>query len=157
MGQLAPQFSANRMLREYVDDVYVSAAERLRQRARDGGRGARELVQWAETIDHAWSGVAFGTPDVRIARDGYVFSIPVCLGALDPGMVRVELYADPIAGELATRISMHREDSGDLGKGVVYSAEVVTTRPSSHFTPRVIPFHPNACVPAESQRIHWAW
>ena len=157
MGQLAPRFSANRMVREYVDAVYVPAAERLRERARDGGSGARDLAGWAESIDHAWSGVAFGALDVRPARDGYIFAIPVCLGALDPGMVRVELYADPIAGEPATRVPMRREDSGDAGKGVVYSVELVTTRPSSHFTPRIIPFHPNACVPMESQRIQWAW
>ncbi len=157
MGQLAPRFSANRMVREYVNDVYVPAAERWRERARDAGDRARELVRWSDSIDHAWSGIAFGTLEVRTGPNGYSFSIPVRLGALDPGMVRVELYADPIAGEPATRIPMRREDSADVAKGVVYTAEVATARPSSHFTPRIIPFHPNACVPAESQQIHWAW
>jgi starch phosphorylase len=155
MSTLAPRFSANRMVREYIETLYAPATDRLRERARDGGRLARELAGWTDTIDRAWSGVAFGALDVRAERDGYHFSVPVELGSLDPCMVRVELYADPSATGAATRVPMKPVGSVGHSGVMVYELSIVTTRPSSHFTPRVVPFHPQACVPAEAAQICW--
>jgi starch phosphorylase len=155
MSTLAPRFSANRMVREYVELLYAPATQRLRARTRDDSRLARELAEWAEMIDRAWSGVSFGPLDIRAERGGYHFAVRVELGSLDPCLVRVELYANPIAAEAATRVLMKRGDGVDGRRGAVYEASIATSRPSAHFTPRVVPFHPDACVPAESARICW--
>jgi starch phosphorylase len=106
-------------------------------------------------IDCAWSGVTLGPLDVHGERDGYHFAVRVELGSLDPCLVRVELYANPSATEAATHVLMTRVDGVDERRGAVYEVSIATTRPSSHFTPRVVPFHPEACVPAESARIRW--
>ena len=155
MSELAPRFSANRMVREYVDTLYVPAAAHFRERSCDGGRLARELARWADTIDRNWPGVSFGPVDVRTEHDGWAFSVPLHLGLLDPSMVRVELYADPVAGEAATHVPMTPLAGQVLGV-TVYSAVVDTTRPSSDFTPRATAFHPNARLPAEAVQICWA-
>jgi starch phosphorylase len=155
MSTLAPRFSANRMVREYIETLYAPATERFRERTRDGGRMARELAGWADTIDRAWSGVTFDTLQVRAERDGYHFSVSVDLGSLDPCMVHVELYADPSATEAAMRVPMKLVDSVDHSRGAVYEISIVTTHPPSHFTPRVVPFHPQACLPAEAAQICW--
>jgi len=155
MGSLAPRFSANRMVREYVDALYAPAATRHRQRTGDDARVARELALWRDGIDRAWSGVTFGAFDVRAERDGYHFSVCVDLGVIEPSMVRVELYAEPTAADAGVRTQMELVHRGDRGHGLTYSAFVATARPSSHFTPRVIPFHPEACVPAEGGLIAW--
>ena len=154
MSTLAPRFSANRMVRNYVEMLYVPATERIRERTRDDARLARELAGWAETIDRAWSGVTFGALDVRPEHDGYHFSVSLDLGPLDQCMVRVELYADAIGSEPAMRVLM-KPVPGAERHAVVHEASIVTSRPASHFTPRVVPFHPKTCVPTESQRISW--
>lgn len=155
MSTLAPRFSANRMVREYAELAYAPAAARFRERARDDNRLARELLGWAEAIERAWSSISFGALDVRAERDGYHFAVSVDFGSLDPCAVRVELYADPSATEPALRVPMQVADSTDGSGRVVYGASIATTRPSSHITPRIVPFHPHACVPAEAARICW--
>jgi starch phosphorylase len=99
--------------------------------------------------------VSFGALDVHAERDGYHFAVSVDFGPLDPCAVRVELYADPSATEPALRVPMKVADSTDGSGRVVYGASIATTRPSSHITPRIVPFHPHACVPAEAARICW--
>jgi starch phosphorylase len=154
MAELAPRFSTNRMVREYVD-MYIAAAERVRARALDGARLARELVEWWDTIDRGWGAVRFGTLDVRAERDGLLVSVPVDLGPLDPHAVKVELCADPIGGDAAVRITMQCADTEVRSVPRIYSVFVTTTRPASHFVPRLVPGHASACVPAEAAQIHW--
>ena len=78
----------------------------------------------------------------------------VYLGGLSPDDVRVELYADPLRAELPLRLEMAR--SGSItDAGYVYHASVSAGRPASHYTPRVIPYHPATRVPLENARILW--
>ncbi len=155
MSELAPRFSANRMVREYVDTVYAPAAQRFRRRARDGAHIARELVMWADAIGGAWSAARFGALEVRAERDGYRFSVGVDLGTLDPCMVRVELYADPDGAQPAVCLPMQRL-LFDIDAGrTAYEVFVATRRPASHFTPRLVPFHPEAVIPLEAAQIVW--
>ncbi|WP_260436004.1 hypothetical protein [Burkholderia sp. Bp9143] len=48
MSELAPRFSSNRMLREYLDGFYWPAAVAYRDRLRDGGFVPAELglIAW---------------------------------------------------------------------------------------------------------------
>ena len=39
--------------------------------------------------------------------------------------------------------------------GVLFRARVVTRRPASDFSARLVPHHPGARVPLESNSIHW--
>jgi len=39
--------------------------------------------------------------------------------------------------------------------GFTYSGRVITTRPRGDFTMRIVPFHPEARVPAELPMIRW--
>jgi starch phosphorylase len=152
-SELAPRFSANRMVREYVDTLYARGSDRFRERSSDAGRIARELVRWADVIDRGWSQVSFGPLDVARVGNGWVFSIPIDLGVLDASMVRVELYADPTPDHPNAHVPM---TAAEREGRAVYTAAVTTTRPASDFTPRVMPFHPHACVPAEASQIRWA-
>jgi starch phosphorylase len=156
MGTLTPRFSANRMVREYVETAYTPAARRFRERSGDHACAARELARWAARIDRRWSDVAVGAPTVVHTGDGYRVSAVVTLGALDPAMVRVELYADALDSGQGIRIPMDRETALERDGDARYTAFVPTTRPASHYTPRVVPFHPLACVPAEAACIRWA-
>lgn len=153
MATLAPRFSTNRMVREYVDTEYMPAAERLHARVGDDGRLARELARWEEGVRRGWDGVSFGTLVVSAERDGYLFSITLHPGRLDPCTLRVELYADAVGAETKVQLPMARLAESD--EGTVYSVFVATERPPSDFTPRVMPVHRHAAIPMEATWIRW--
>ena len=47
------------------------------------------------------------------------------------------------------------EPIAGLVNAFIYRATVETVRPAWHFTPRVVPFHPDARVPIELPLIAW--
>jgi starch phosphorylase len=156
MAELAPRFSANRMVREYVANAYVPGAALFRTRECDDGRVGRELGAWYSRIERDWHAIHFGQLQVSESDGRVTVSLPVYLGALDPSDVAVELWADPISGERAECLTMQR--TGDLPGAVnaaSYRAEVACSRPVSDYTPRVIPSHANARIPIESWQIAW--
>ena len=156
MSELAPQFSANRMVREYVNDIYVPAAALLHRRECDDGRLGRELREWHTRLARDWHAVHFGELEIAEGDGRRVLSVPVYLGALPPSDVIVELYADPVGTASATRLPMNRlRDLPGAIHGAVYGVDVPLDRPASDYTPRVIPAHPDARVPLEAAFITW--
>jgi starch phosphorylase len=156
MTQLTPQFSTNRMLLEYVRDYYLPAAADYAQRAADGGALARSMWQWERQIRHRWNEVHTGRLEVTASDDGWSFSLPVYLGDLPTEAVAAQLYAEPTDSETATLFPM--QAAGPVPgavNGVLFRASVSTRRPASDFTARLVPQHPQAQVPLESNRIHW--
>jgi glycogen phosphorylase len=157
MARLTPRFSSNRSLREYTVQHYLPAAAALRARAADGGALALAIEQWRRMLEHAWPGVAFGEVRVTSEDDRHVFDVDVVLGALDPDAVRVELYADGADGQPAERVEMTRARALDgMAGGFAFRATVASRRPASDFTPRVLPYHPDASIPLEAPWIRWA-
>lgn len=157
MAQLAPQFSANRMVRDYVERYYLPAAEDYRLRATDNGRLARELCQWALQLEAHWHELHLG--DLRIERldRGWRFELQAYLGNLSPETVVVQLYADAQAqDEKPWCEPMQRlgEIPGAVN-GYRYGIEVGSDRDYRDFTPRLVPGHPAARVPAELAQILW--
>ena len=69
----------------------------------------------------------------------------------------VELYADPeTSSEPFVQEMRAIEPAGGAANAFVYRATVETTRPARHFTPRIVPFHPEARLPIELPLILWA-
>ncbi len=98
MAQLTPTFSANRSVREYTEDHYLRAAQAYARRAADKGKLGSSLVQWQADLARGWKDVRFGPLKVGSMDGQLIFEAQVYLGSLDPGAVRVELYADPVSG-----------------------------------------------------------
>jgi starch phosphorylase len=156
MSALAPQFSANRMVREYVMTAYLPAAARLRLRESANGQLAKELVAWKGRIERDWHGIHFGQLDVSETDGKRTLSVPVYLGALAPADVVVELYANPTSTGTPECLTMDRvNDLPGAMHGGLYRAEITGVRPTTDYTPRVIPRHPNACIPVEASPITW--
>ncbi len=156
MAELAPRFSTNRMVREYIDKLYAPAARALRRRQADGCALARDLHRWAQRLRRHWSHVHLGRMEAHREDDGWHFAVPVYLGEITPGEVAVELYADPAGDEPAMVVAMHQEEAiAGAVNGYVYRAVLSTTRPVVDFTPRILPAHPEARVPAELPLIRW--
>jgi starch phosphorylase len=157
MARLAPRFSSNRMLREYVERLYLPAARCFGRRRAGGAALAKELATWERKLAQHWGQVRFG--DVEVTSDGtdWLFRVQVYLGELSPDWVRLELYADPLAGA-QDHFVRPLERMGRIEtavNGFLYQGAVPGSRPSSHYTARVVPNHPQARVPAEAGWILW--
>jgi starch phosphorylase len=67
MRTCSPKFSANRMVREYTERMYVPAAKRWQQLTADGFSAARALTAWKSRLASRWDHVrieAFGADGV---------------------------------------------------------------------------------------------
>ena len=124
MARLAPHFSANRMLEEYIDRYYLPTTAAYRRRvdkdaepsAGPGGNrrladpqattggpaGARatRIEDWRRLLDERWHEISFVDYQVATAPapggDTRTLSVEVELGSVPPGAIRVELYAEPL-------------------------------------------------------------
>ncbi len=157
MARLTPQFSSNRMLREYCEDHYLPAAAAFRRRAADECRVALELEQWHTGLSEHWSAVRFGSVEFREGADGLEVEAAVYLGELDPDAVRIEVYADPADDDAPpTRVALQRD--GPLAgavHGYHYNGRLPAGRPREDYTLRAVPDHPEAQVPLEAPFVLW--
>jgi starch phosphorylase len=160
MSRLTPQFSSNRMLHDYVRLAYGPAAAAFRKRTADGGRLAKELELLHAALAEHWEGIRFGDQRVTESSNDWHFEIQVYLGELDPDWVRVELYAESPGREAGhpepIRLAMIRKGpvAGAIN-GHLYTGDAPKSNPPEFYTPRVVPFHPEARIPLEENHILW--
>jgi glycogen phosphorylase len=156
MARLTPAFSTNRVVRQYTEQHYLSAAIGYRERAADHARLGADLLNWRSQLTEQWSKLRFGSATLERQGEEFFFQVRVYLGDLDPESVRVELYAEGQNGSVAVRHQMLRSEKlPGSEKGFLYSARVPQTRPASDYTPRLIPYHRSALVPLETPHILW--
>ncbi len=156
MAALAPRFSATRMLRDYLDQAYLPAAAAWRRRLGDGAAEARALAAWEARLRRSWSGLHIGRSETEVSEDGFTLRVAVYLADIDPADVRVELYADPTAADPAPPIPLARSEAiPGAANGFSFAGRIVTARPPSHYTVRIVPAHPAARIPTELPLIRW--
>jgi starch phosphorylase len=156
MAELTPRFSTNRMLREYVETLYVPAAATFRARAANRAAKAANLCRWLDSLKAHWQHLHFGRLVVYEENGAYGFTVPVYLESLDPKAVRVQLYAEPLDEKGPEIHPMGRtEPVSGRANGWTYHARVPARRPVSDYTPRVIPACESAMVPLEARQILW--
>ena len=156
MARLTPRFSTNRVIREYTESYYLPAAAAYRKRAAGKGALGRELVEWGRHLRDHWHEARFGELRVETRANRYEFTIDVTLGGLNPGAVRVELFAEPVGHGEPVREAMTRGRCRDeRANTYAYSASVPASRAADDYTPRVVPFHPHAAVPLDASAILW--
>ncbi len=156
MARLTPTFSTNRVVREYTEQYYLPAAARYRRRAADEGAVGLRLVAWRRHLAEHWGDARFGTVRVETRAGRHEFTVDVHLGALDPDAVRVELFADAVAGGEPVRQVMARGRRLDeAADGCTYAGSVPASRAAGDYTPRLVPCHPEAATPLEATEILW--
>ena len=157
LAQLTPRFSSNRMLAEYLEQLYVPAATAHWERLERDLHPARDLCRWYRHLLHHWQALHWGNLDVQTTAESHVVRVQVYLGEIPPEAVSVQLYAEPQpeggAAELHT-MTRDRALSGAAG-GFLWIMTVPARRPARDYTPRVVPAHPKARVPAEAAFIRW--
>ena len=155
MSSLTPRYSASRTVREYTGQHYIPAAETFKARAANGGAMGRQIVDWRHSLDRNWSALRFGEVRIESCHERHRFEVELWLSDLNPGAVRVELYADGVNGQAAVRQEMMPlRKLGDAG-GHVYGTDVPAGRPAADYTPRIVPSRMGVPVPLEACHIIW--
>ncbi|GBE07128.1 maltodextrin phosphorylase [bacterium BMS3Bbin11] len=156
MMKLAPQFSSNRMVREYVEQFYYPAATDYKNRCANQGRLAKQLHNWHDTLTLHWDQIHFGNVDAQKINNGWSFQVQVYLGEILPDQIQVELYAEGIEDNNPLVIKCHfKEKITGAIHGCAYQVDIETTRLATDFTARVIPHNIEVQVPAEANLIVW--
>lgn len=153
MTRLTPRFSSNRMLRDYLEQYYLPAAQGIAHRQANNNQQAKHLQQWQEQLQTQWPQVQINKVEINRKAQQLQVRAEVCLAQLEPGAVSVQLIADPSAASPAQLFEMHLRASN--GQSYQFAAAVNTNRPPEDFTLRLIPAHANVRVPQEVSFIKW--
>lgn len=156
MGRLTPEFSGARMMTDYVEQAYLPLAGAFRERMKDHCAPARLLNQWSRTLYSRWSGLHIGNAVASQGEDVTNVVVPVYLGELTPNAVRVEMFADQ-EGEYAPEVILLHQENAIPGStnGYIFAGAIPSARKLEDYTVRVVPYHPNAFLPAELPLIAW--
>jgi starch phosphorylase len=156
MAELTPRFSANRMLREYVERLYLPATGDYLERIAEGARKATLLCRWHDLLQAQWSQLRFGKLETSEEGGYYDFKVTVYLGKLDASAVAVQLYAEPLnSQEPEVHLMTGSEALGGTANGYLYNVRIPAHRPVTDYTPRIIPVFKGAKVPLEARQILW--
>jgi glycogen phosphorylase len=156
MARLTPAYSTNRVVRQYSDNYYLSAASKYKDRAADQGARGTTLLRWQQELAKHWPSLRFGAATLKHKDGMYLFQTEVILNDLDPNAIAVELFANPQNGSAAERHTMTRGNAlPNSPNAFSYTGTIPARRPASDYTPRLIPQHPGALVPLEAPYILW--
>jgi glycogen phosphorylase len=156
MARLTPVFSTNRVVREYTEQHYISAAKSYRERSASKDSLGAQLLDWEAELAKHWPKLRFGSATVEQNGQQDFFQVQAFLDDLDPDSVRVELYAERHNGDGPVLIAMNRGERlvGSVN-GFTYTARVPANRSPADYTPRLVPYHEGALVPLEASYILW--
>lgn len=156
LSYLGPRVAATRMVRDYVEQYYLPAAQAARPIA-SGGSRLREFAAWQQRVRAAWPSVRAEGVDVSgIDTEpalGHEMTVRAYfdLADLQPEDVEVQAVIGTLApdGELVDTAITPMRFVGN-GEGFRFQAEVPLTRAGSlGYTVRVLPSHPLLASRAE--------
>ncbi len=159
LSTLSQPLSADRMVQEYVNRLYIPAAHAEHAISADSYQPARDLSEWKERVRAAWPSV-----QVTHVESGGVDAVPqvgdslhvralVELGRLNPEDIKVEVVygrakeGDRLAGIQRQSLTFA---SREPGQPAVFTGTVTLQRPGSFgYNVRVVPSSDLLATPAE--------
>jgi glycogen phosphorylase len=161
LQSLGPQVLASRMVRDYVRQLYMPAAESSRRMASDSYTGAKQLAEWLAGVKANW-------PQVRVAHvetigvgnapelgQSLELHAVVSLGELRPDEVRVQAVFGRVDDDDELRDAEHAELTyagpvdGSPGDFRFDGAVPMHRRGPFGYTVRVLPRHEEFASEAE--------
>jgi starch phosphorylase len=163
LRSLGPLVRADRMVGDYVTNLYAPAARASRALAAEGNRPARELAAWKDRVRRAWDQVRIEHVEADGVEPslGAVLDVRVVasLGQLTPSDVRVELaygrlgeddeIVEPSYVTLTADTLSDSDSDSDHAFGR-FSGSVELEHPGPFgYTARILPDHPLLDIRAE--------
>jgi glycogen phosphorylase len=149
ISKITPQFSAGRMVAEYMADLYVPAHKEWTKASGDDFAAARQKTVWDARIQEAWGKVKFlevsSGPD-QTMLNGSLLSLRAVadLGGLKPSEVRVEAIIGRIGvtGQLEDSRTVALAAVEQKGEGYVFASEYqIRETGRLGFSMRITPNH----------------
>ncbi|MDX2106460.1 MAG: alpha-glucan family phosphorylase [Candidatus Melainabacteria bacterium] len=164
MVKLCPEFSVNRMLKDYTLRMYLPAMERYSLFIADGAKKAKEMAEWKAKIARKWNGVQIlnvestNRDTIKVGEDMKI-KATIRLGGLNSDEVSVQIYHGPVdqygiirEGEAIPMLPAN----GDKDP-VTYSGTIRYFKSGRHgFSVRVLPQHEDLVSSFEVPLITWA-
>ena len=160
---LAPQFSTNRMVRDYAEKFYVPASLAYQNLASGDLSKAKGALGWRDRVREAWSNVRIVSVEDSSSRSNSLGSditiqVKVYLSGLSAEDVKVEAVFGKIGPN--REITQSRIAACKLigQEGDLHILE--TTVPCDHpghqgYTVRIVPYHPDISVSSELNLVAW--
>ncbi len=164
MRAFCPVFNTHRMLDEYTDQCYLTSHHHWQRRAENNFAVARALTVWKRHIRQHWSRVSVqGIIDEPVTQtligQPMTIRVRVALGELEPQDIAVEIYEGHIDshGGLEQAIPIRMEHLEAQGDGIhTYIGTIQFEHSGKYgYTIRVVPDHPELCIPNELGLITW--
>ncbi|MCV7426239.1 alpha-glucan family phosphorylase [Mycobacterium montefiorense] len=156
LGTLGPKVLASRMVRDYVEQYYLPAADSLRKTIADTGDGtfgaARELADYRRRAERAWPKVAItdvdstGLPDTPVLGSKLTLTATVQLAGLASDEVTVEAVVGRVdSGDALldpVTVEMSYTGTAEGGNQVFSTTTSLPVAGAVGYTVRVLPHHP---------------
>jgi starch phosphorylase len=165
MATVCPFFNTNRMVRDYLERMYLPGMLRTRLLSQNKYEKARKLAGWKSRLREGWESITIdkidaeplGTVPVGTKID---VRARVRLGRLEHSDVAVQIYegrVDP-TGELIDANIVEMEKDGSNPDGSLNYAGSFKTADAGQYglTIRVLPKHADLSGPLEPGLIFWA-
>ncbi|MDP8953833.1 MAG: alpha-glucan family phosphorylase [Actinomycetota bacterium] len=163
LASLGPRVTADRMVRDYVAELYEPTGARADALAADGCARAKALAAWKQRVHAGWKGVHIDAvagddvaPDLGGERE---VELVVALGDLAAADVEVQVLHGPVGhnDELAQAAVVTMELVGAAEDDHLrYRARITCDRPGRYgFTARIVPAHPDLVTPIELALVTW--
>ncbi len=162
MQSVIPNFSAQRMVMDYIKQMYVPSLQTCQELLAQGGAGAKTLAAWKRQVRAHWPGVSLrflGDP-VRSIRHGE--PMPIRIGVNLNGLQSEDLAVECLVGTtdanggFTTRVHHVLKCAGRDGAEAVYEDAVALDHSGlMAYKLRVYPTHPLLCRRFEMGLMKW--
>lgn len=151
LATLGPKVMASRMVRDYVERLYVPAADASRAVLADGMSLGRQLAEWKRRVRDQWASVAVEHVDVSIPQGQPALGAEVSLrafvhlGSLSPDDVRVQVVFGRVDSEdditAPSVADLHVEEAYENGRWRFDGHMPLDRTGPFGYTVRVLPRH----------------
>jgi starch phosphorylase len=163
IATITPQFNMQRMVKDYTNQLYVSAQQAGAAMKEEHYKAARELAIWKQHIRQRWHGVHIeaqqsGTVETKVGQS-ISLAAQVRLEGLSPADVRVEIVTGTEEkGQLRHPTCHPMTLTGSHGHNVYRYEGTFKPIQSGHqaYGIRVLPAHLRLLDPQEMGLVHWA-
>ena len=166
MQSLIARFSSNRMVREYLNDYYIPAAQRYAELRDKHNALTKRLARWKQDVNARFSSLRI--EQIRIeglkgeelmGTEPMQVQIGVLPGGMKPEELLVQLVAGPGDGNGFTDtpdvVDMARTEESTADR-LVYACAYSPSRSGPHvYGVRVLPVTPGLASPLETRLVLW--
>ncbi len=162
MYTVLPRFNAQRMLLDYVENLYLPASRHGRLLAQGHGEAASELVAWKHRVADAWPGVTLSRSNGRAEQidsgEPLELHVAVQLQGLKAEDLQLECVMTRLRddGETESAICCRLQpENGENGTAIYRLAEPIDVPGRYEYQVRAYPYHPMLAHPFETGLMRW--